>query len=290
MNFMRSSRFFWLSTFLLLLTLFITPFESAQAAKVFKVKGRKVLIKLQETEAKKGEVFYLVNKKGRKKGIIRILKIKGSKAIAKVTRGKAKKGYKLKVRNKKEKSVAKKSSKGSPKGDSFLGVTTGFGSSNMTATIETSSKTVDLTGSSMSLKALYDYAIFEKIWFRGLTGYESFNVGGASDSNCTPSGECEAKIGYLTADLWGRFLFSLSSMRPWIGAGFNLLFPLSKSATVINEESISNTSVIAIGGGIDWFINSTSFVPIQIEYEIFPKSAQVSANTIHIRAGYGWSF
>ena len=68
---------------------------SAWAARVTKVKGKKVLINLEGEHEKKGQIFYVVDEKGRKKGVVKIRSIKGDKAIGKLGKGKAKKGYAL---------------------------------------------------------------------------------------------------------------------------------------------------------------------------------------------------
>jgi hypothetical protein len=47
---------------------------------------------------------------------------------------------------------------------------------------------------------------------------------------------------------------------------------------------------MAVGGGFDWFINPSFYIPFQVEYGMLPASEQVSATVIAIRAGLGMTF
>jgi outer membrane protein W len=136
-----------------------------------------------------------------------------------------------------------------------------------------------------------DYPLFPWLIFRGMAGLEQFAVGGANDTSTGGcGGECTAEISYLTFDFWGKFNFSQGGFRPWAGAGFDVMFPLTKDSTALDKESITNTSVIAIGGGFDWMLSDTSYLPFQIEYNLYPSSAEVSASAIALRLGYAWGF
>jgi hypothetical protein len=146
--------------------------------------------------------------------------------------------------------------------------------------------TVELSGSGFSAKGMYDYPLLPFLTFRAIGGIEQFVVGGANNTEC--GGECNAEITYLTLDFWGRFPVTSGATKVWLGAGFDLLFPMSKSATALDEASITNTSILGVGGGIDWPLSPTSYVPVQIEYGLYPSSDQVKASAIMIRAGYAW--
>jgi outer membrane protein W len=84
--------------------------------------------------------------------------------------------------------------------------------------------------------------------------------------------------------------FSQGGFRPWVGAGFDVMFPLAKESTALDKESITNTSVIAIGGGFDWMLSDSSYLPLQLEYNLYPSSAEVSASAMSVRLGYAWGF
>lgn len=285
--------------------------QSSDAAKVVKVKGKKLIINLEGEPAIRGDLFFLLNKSGKKRAIIKIVKVKGEKALAIVGKGKARKGYSLKYRPRKGKKskMAKKSKmkktnsssrtdgdSGSPSGDMYWGVMGGFAQDSMDVKLKNNDGTdrgsASLSGNGFSLKGFFDYDLFNPIWFRSFFGIEQFSAEGGNNCGEEPTfGEaCNADIMYLSLDLWGRFVFLEGSFRPWVGGGFAIMFPLSESSTALNESSITNTSVLAAGLGFDYYTSPTFFIPFQLEYGLLPSSDTVEANIIAIRAGAGFSF
>ncbi|MCB0362308.1 MAG: hypothetical protein KDD35_06285 [Bdellovibrionales bacterium] len=279
------------------------PSVPAWAAKVSKVKGKKVLIDLEGETAEKGQIFYILSSSGKKKGMVKIVSIKGDKAIAKLGKGKAANGDGLEAkgsgssakskdsRGRSNKKSARKDKASSKSGNMGWGLLLGMGMDSMSVELDTVPvESASLAGSGISYKALFDYGLFEKIWFRGTFGIESFNAEGSETNAACDSKVCSVNIQYLSLDFWGRYLFSLSSFRSWLGAGFTLWFPMSKETTALETNSITNTSVMAIGGGFDWQINPKFYVPFQVEYGLLPASEQVSASAIAIRLGIGMNF
>lgn len=278
-------------------------FTSAPAfgAKVLKIDGRKVMIDLEGDNAKDGDVFVVYDPAGKKKALVKIKGVKGNKAVGIVGKGKAQAGWKAKISaaGKSKGSRAARTSSpqpdtSSPSGKSFWGLMGGFAMDSMSVDIDntgdgTSDKTVSLDGMGFSAKGLFDYELFSNVWFRGLAGIEGLDASGSSEVGCGGKA-CSVSIYYLSADLWGRYVFSEGSFRPWIGAAFSLMFPLSKDATAIEDSSITNTSAISIGGGIDWFTSPTFYIPIQVEYSMLPKSETVEATTIGARIGIAMPF
>ncbi|MBK7843092.1 MAG: hypothetical protein IPJ71_05255 [Bdellovibrionales bacterium] len=271
----------------------------AWAAKVSKVKGKKLLIELEGETAEKGQAFYIVGSGGKKKGILKIVSIKADKAIASLGKGKAAEGDTLLARessgssgsSKAKSSSSAREHKSSSTSTMAWGILLGMGMNSMSVDLDiTPTQTASLAGSGISYKALFDYALFEKIWFRGTLGMENFSAEGDVVSTACGNAICKVNIQYLTLDFWARYLFSLKSFRSWLGAGFTLWFPMSKETTALEESSITNTSVMAIGGGFDWYMNDKFFVPFQVEYGLLPASEQVSATTIAIRLGIGMNF
>jgi outer membrane protein W len=267
---------------------------AAQAATIQKVKGRKVLINLEGDSAKQGQIFYVLSNGGKKRGIIKIRKVKGDRAIAVLGKGRARKGWTIAERGKKGKSSARRGSRGS----SHWGVMGGYSMQSMSSEISVddgngniTAQTTNMSGSGFSAKAIMDYQLFSSILFRGMVGMEMFSTSSA-DTFCGNGGdeECTADITYLTLDLWARYAFSPGGLRPWVGLGFDLMFPMAKEATAIDDSSITNTSVIAFGGGIDYMINSKTYIPLQIEYGIFPSSKEVTASTITARFGIAFAW
>lgn len=290
-------------------TIFILP-NKALAASVVGVKGKKILVDLQGEPALKGDIFYLLDKSGKKKALIKIMKVKGNKALAMLGKGKALKGYTLKYRPKKGSTARKGQKRGGDttvnrgddaptsageSGGMFWGVMLGFSQNAMDVELQDNSGnargSTSLSGNGFSAKGLVDYNLFSPVWFRGTFGIEQFNTEGENLCGASPfTDKCVAEIMYLSMDLWGRYLFSEGSFRPWVGGGFSLMFPLSQTATALDESSITNTSVMSFGLGVDWFTSPTFYLPFSVEYGLLPSSDTVSANTIAIRLGAGFSF
>ena len=262
--------------------------ESADAHVVKKVKGKKILIKLSGDTPSAGQYYYVINKSGKKKGIIKIKKVKKKRAIGLIRKGKAKKGWKLVLKPKKKKESEEDND---GQASMYWGGMLGFAMNTMSVQFTDGSGSVDLTGSGFSGKALFDFALFDSIWFRGLWGAETFNTtGNATSASCDSTTTCKVNIVYLTADLWARYIFSKKEWRPWVGAGFLVLFPMTKDVNALNSNSITNTSNFSVGGGVDWFFSKDMFIPIQVEYDLYPSSSTVSASSIAIRAGFGMEF
>lgn len=270
----------------------------SEAATVKSVKGKRVTISVDQDSVQKGDYYNVVGSNGKTKGILRIQKVKGKTAYGVLGRGKATSGDGLKVRPRKTKSskTASSSKNSEPvsqsSAKSYWGIMAGISQNSASVKLATSpSVTVDLTGSGFSAKGFFDYQLLPWLYFRALGGMEQFVVGGASNNDVGGcGGECTAEITYITLDSWARIPFGSDTFRLWVGAGFDLLFPMSKSSTALDEGSITNTSIIGIGGGFDMFMGPNSFIPVQVEYGLYPSSNQVSANAIMIRAGYGTSF
>ena len=286
----------------------------ANAAKIEKVKGKQVLISLDGEPAQIGDFYFIVTPQGKKTGILKITQVKGNKAMAVLGKGKAQPGLALEYRPPKAGpgtqtaggggSAPKQASSSKKSSDSkmdeqraYWGVMAGMGMNNMSVDLKNAAgatrATEKLSGNAFSFKGLFDYNVFDRVWFRGTFGLEGFNVSG--NNNCGPgpatfTQTCDAKINYLTADFWGRYAFSHGKIRPWVGAGVSLWFPASVSATALDENSITSTTVLSPGIGVDWFVTPRIYIPLQIEYGLLPESEEVSANLIAVRLGVGFAF
>ncbi len=276
------------------LSLLTTPLF---AAEVLKVKGKSVLIDLKGDPASPGDMFYALKADGKRAAVIQIGKVKGEKAIGKITKGKAQVGMALELKGNQVVSRSKSRSYVSPVSDgrSYWGAIFGYGMDSMTVNINDSLdnhfiQKGDLSGSGFSVKGLFDYELFPQVWFRGTSGLEMFNVAGPSKCGALNQQACNAKINYLSFDFVGRYVFSNSQIRPWLGGGLGLLFPASKSASALQASSIATTNVMMLVGGVDWFLNPNMYVPISIEYGMLPKSDEVEAKWIALRAGIAVPF
>lgn len=278
----------------LLSLLLLTAPPLAEAAKVEKSKGKRVLIDGEGDTLEVGQIYMVKNQSGKTVGLIKVTKVARGKALAVLGRGTARPGHTLQLRNR----VAKKSGSGSlqrtekPASTSFIGGVAGIAMSkadvDLFDTGGNPAGTASLDGNGFSAKAIYDSPLFKSLWFRGLLGMEQFNVSGATNAAC--GGACESEITYLTFDFLARLLLSEGTMRTWVGGGGSLLFPLSKSSTALKESSITNTNLFIFAGGVDFFLSPTTYIPVQIEYDMYPKSDTVAASAIAIRGGFAVSY
>lgn len=262
---------------------------NAFAAKIKSAKGKKVLVDLEGDTAEPGQIYTVV-KNGKATGLIKISKVRNNQALAVLGKGKAEPGSTIRLRQKKSarSSSARASapSANDPVGTSYWGGMIGFNMASADVKLPISGRNVKLSGSGFSIKGLFDYKILESIWFRGFGGLEQFVIGGDTDAVNCQGGECKAEINYISFDGWARYVMSTGTFRPWLGAGASLMFPMSKEATALQSKSITNTNLFAFGGGFDWFISPTTYIPLQIDYNLYPSSSTVKASTIAFRAGF----
>ena len=76
----------------------------------------------------------------------------------------------------------------------------------------------------------------------------------------------------------------------WVAFGGAAKFPLAKSTTALRADDVKMTFTVAGALGLDFFISNKNYIPVSLEYQLFPSSDTVSANSIMLRAGYGWSY
>ncbi|UXR63870.1 porin family protein [Bdellovibrio bacteriovorus] len=289
----------------------LLSFSSASfAATVSAVKGQRVLINLDGDTAEVGDEFYLINPDTHKRiAIIRIKQIKPGKALGDVLRGKAVSGSTLQAKAPSSMSAdvtsPSESSSSVSNSSGFLrvlkdswGVTGGYLMSTMDADITyrdpgfgTVLKTsASMAGSGFGVGGFYDYALNSSLVGRGAAGIEQFNVtGSASSAGCQSSTNCDAKINYLS--LYGllKWYPLQDKYRVWVGGGMGYLLALSKSSSALNESQISTNQVFTVGGGVDVQMSRKNYVPISIEYNMFPPSDTVKASMISIKAGWAWN-
>lgn len=273
---------------------------SAFAAQVTKVKGKGVLINLSGEAAMPGDKYFLINSAGKKKAIVQITKVKGGQALGRITAGKAEVGMNL-IRGGSSSSPVAQSSRHDSGGSSYSGhgflrsrsywgPMLGYGLDSMSVDLNTTPvQSTSMSGSAFAVNAFFDYKLFERVWFRGAAGYQGFSV--KSSMTCpNTTAACNANISYFDFSFLGRYLFTDTAFRPWAGAGFDLIFPVSKSSTALDSGSINTTGVIVITAGFDWSINQNMYIPVSIEYGLFPHSSSVNADWITARIGVAWPF
>lgn len=265
------------------------------AMEVSKVKGEKVLIQLGDQTTSPGDEYFALDGNGLKKGIVAIKQVRDDRAIGLLLKGQAQPGWTLQKRTAKNKTRGKTtttSRAGEPNQKAYYGIQIGYAMNKMDV-VQANATSVSMSGSSITYRGIFDYELFERIWFRGGIGMQNFKVTGPStgcNSLTSYTSACETNISYLGMDIWGRYLFATGYYRPWLGGGFSLIFPMTKSSTTLDESSITNSSIIGIGGGIDVFVTPDFYFPLQVEYGLLPKSSNVSANIISIRVGGALTF
>lgn len=279
----------------------------AIAASVQSVKNNKVLINLDGQIVSPGQLFFLFDSAGKKRAIVKIRQIKNDRAVAEVTRGTPDQGYILanepieskpapvaapreRVRKEKYQPVS-----------SYNGTTWGaLGSilmSNMTADFTPSGATTKsssaMKGTSFGALGFYEHPILPEFQLRAVAGLEQFNVTGTTNGNfCEGSSTCNVNITYLSMYGGGKFnYYSTSNYRLWLGASYGFLWALSKSSSILNTADISSNQVYVLSAGGDYILKDRkTFIPVSLDYGLFPSSATVKANVIYIRAGWGTNF
>jgi hypothetical protein len=250
------------------------------AAKVVAIKGKIVEVEGVAGEFTANSVWDVRNADRKKVGIIKIKAVQGTKAKG-IFKGDVQPQYVITPRSqqREKRSVSRKT------GKRQLGGLAGFNFT--TAETKVGTETLTLTGSDFSVKFLVDYYLFKSFWFRGTSGLEQFSVGGKNDTDC--GGECTANIKYFTLDFWGQYRFG-EAKNFWAGAGFGFLIPVAKNTTAFAESSVTNLNVFLLGGGWNYQLKKGSYIPIQVEYDIYPSSNTVEASAYAVRIGYSKDF
>lgn len=147
-----------------------------------------------------------------------------------------------------------------------------------------------MSGMGFGAGGFYDVPFGDSLAGRIWAGIEQFNVSGdISTAACNGSTTCDAKINYLSVYGLGKWYFMQGQYRSWVGGGAGFLLAVSKSATALNESQISTNQVLTAALGLDWQMSRKNYVPISIEYNMFPDSSTVKATMIVIKAGWAWN-
>lgn len=282
---------------------FVLNTPPAFASTVTTVKDDKIVMTLDQGEAyQKDQKVRVLNAAGKPVAIALITLVKGNKAVAKIQKGKARTGLKAELTKASLAAAAANSANDSstsatPKTRSavmdkrYVGGILGLVLDSADVTFTPSGGTkqnVSLSGMGFSAKGLYDMPLSRFYGLRLMSGIEQFVAEGSTKASC--GGKCKIEINYLAFDGWARFLFANSDYKPWAGVGFSILYPLSKSSTTLDEDSIKSTSLFSFGGGVDWQLSPTSQIPVQLEYGFVPSSSDVKASALAIRVGYSFVY
>ncbi len=292
-----------LITFLLL-----APWGS-WAAHVLQVKNGKALVDLEGDSFAEGEEFFTVDSETQKRNaLVRIKQVKNGKAIAEVLKGTPTAGANLtprsgsaaprpmsaEVSDEPPPASSKKNTKGFLK---TLKNSWGVSGDMLMSTMNASFTRTTGTGSSTMKGTNFGASAFYNTLFTpNLTGYfeaglQQFNVSGttALDGGCDGSTSCSVKINYLALYGMGRYYITTSQIRTWVGVGGGYLYAISKSSTVLNTSQITANQVFVFAGGGEYQLSKKNYIPFGLQYDLFPSSASVQANSISARVGYGWN-
>ncbi|MNK19502.1 hypothetical protein D3C87_377240 [compost metagenome] len=259
---------------------------SAHAGKIISVKQNRALIDMESDSYAPGDRLFAVDNQGKRRAIIEIKQVKNGRAIGQVIKGRASANFIVMSGSAGSSSSSGKSAKKGI-GPKAWGFTAGYAQNTMSAK-STASTTVNMTGSSFAVKAFYQKTLDGSISVQASTGYESLAVkGNATSGSCT---SCEVNIGYLGFDALIRYAFYEKSYRVWAGGGLGFLLALSKSSNIIDTGKISTNQTILGAFGVDIPLSGGKFIPIELNYALYPSNNTTSANQIILRAGYGFSF
>ncbi|MBL7671253.1 MAG: hypothetical protein JNM39_12280 [Bdellovibrionaceae bacterium] len=290
-----------------LLLLVISTFSSAQTVKT--VKGKKALLELQGTPAQVGQAFYAVDASGKKKALLKVTQVKGDRALVDIVQGTTEAGHTVQAKGStsarttgppanKDNSTTEdtagsspsSSGKSSKKGETW-GLLGSFGMNKMDAslTVATVKYTANMTGAGFGLLGFYDFPLSKNFILRGTTGLEQFIGNGTiSAAVCNGSAICSVNIMYLSFYGAAKYIFVNSKIKIWAAGGLGYLFAASKSSNILKTDGLS-TYVIVPSLGIDIPVGN-GFIPITVDYALYPDSADVKANSTSVRAGWGWYF
>lgn len=314
---------------ILVLTLATLGLTAAQAATVKAVKENKAIIEIQDETLSPGDQFFLITEAGKKTALITIKQVKGNRALAEITKGKGRPGQTLLARTASAapaasaKSAPKNTSQGdyaedfirrsriqeqatvgvSKKLRSSWGLLGGLSMNSMDAKVamrDTNNNTVirtsaPMTGTSFGLGGFYDMALSSSLALHLNGAYEMFSatgkaapVSGTPVPACNGSTDCKADISYLSGYSLLKWYPNVESKyRFWGGGGFGYMMKMGSSSNAL--ASIGPTPVYTAGIGMDIQFSREKYMPLSLQYSMFPSSPTVSANMIVLKLGWAWN-
>lgn len=304
------TKFFSVLILSIVSTVSITSFSSsALAAKVIQVKDKKLMLSLDGEAATSGSEYFVINASGKKVAIIVVKQVKGNKAVAEITKGTARPGYTIAPRpggsaaggsgsapaDSGDSYYEKKLSQRDRNGNSF-GILGGYLMNTMTATFVTGNVlnptrvTANMSGSGFGVLGYYDYMFSPTIAFRGTGGLEQYKVAGSiSTADCNGTVNCTVDLNYLSLYGSGRWVFLPGKYKGWVGGGFGYLYAIGKASSVLRQDQITANQIFVLSLGLDVRLSPKNYVPVSLEYGLFPSSDSVKASIIYLRAGYAWN-
>lgn len=277
----------------LIATLLISSLVSpAWALKTVVVKNDRALIDLEGENLQVGDKLGARDGDGKARALLEIKQIKNGKAVAAILKGKMSQEFSLsKIGGGKTSAAASKSSSAkASRSKSAWGVTAGYAMNSMTVKPSPSSS-VSLSGSSINASGFYQMNLDGNISARFLGGYETLVAKGTSSNVSCSGSECSVDISYLGVEALVRYSYLRNAkFDAWVGGGLGFLFALSKSSNVLNTSKISTNQTFVGSLGLDYHLNKKNFIPVQLDYAMYPDNNTSAANQIILRAGWGINF
>jgi len=213
--------------------------------------------------------------------------MRGQKVLAQLKKGRAKKGLYTKLKASKRKkmvadevgyedaaSIAQAEEDEAGRSELLFGLLGGYGMASQDVT--TSGTTASTSGSSIAVKGLMDYSLFDDLGVRARFGLEMFNV---------TEGAAETDITYLAIDMLLRYhIMNSDSFGIFLNGGMGIYSPMSKTSSALDPESISTTSILIFGGGLSFPMGGMDFF-VGADYFYFPPSEDVSTSVISAKLG-----
>ncbi|KYG64893.1 hypothetical protein AZI86_11885 [Bdellovibrio bacteriovorus] len=302
---------------LLISLLCLLTYSTSFAAFVTTVKGNKVLINLEGDPVDPEDEFFLINPETNKKtAIIRIKQVKGNRALADIIKGRAGVNQTLQAKgtaNRSRPMSADVTDPGAPDSASSpapsasgryttmikesYGLMGSLNMNSMSANVTyrdpvgtVLKSSTDMKGNGFGVGGFYDYPFTDTLVGHAYAAIEQFVVSGsAANAACSGSTNCEANINYLSVYGLAKWYFLPGKYRSWAGGGAGFLLALSKSSSALNESQISTNQVFSFAGGVDIQMSRQNFIPVSLQYNMFPDSSSVKASQIIIKAGWGWN-
>lgn len=298
---------------LLTLLLFGALALTAVAAEVTQVKGTKALLQLSGMDAQVGSQFYILSSEGKKIGIVEVKQVKSGKAIAEILKGRAEVGGSVQPKGaaaakNTAKAAAEDADSGATSEDESapkaghkkyaVGVLAGMTMNSFAMNVGPSNSTTrdaaTMSGSGFNLKAFGDYDFTKKLTIRAAAGIETFAAKGSIAHTYCDSGtsaDCSVNFMYLGLEGSGHYNYLTGKTKAWVGLGYSYLLQISSSKNIPNLDTGSGSNqMILISTGADIGLSKGRFIPLVVEYGLFPGSADVKASSIFIRGGYGFPF
>jgi hypothetical protein len=282
----------------------LLPWTAAQASSVSALKNKRVIINMDTEVYHVGDVIYGMTG-SKKTALIRIEKIKGNRALGVITRGHVAVGGRTMTRPSRPTRTAR-ASEGSD--DSYsrsnllrkrrygLGFLLSYATQSASMTVQSSSlsESAKFTGSAMGIKGFIDYDFNPNFSFRGALGLEPLQTKATlSNALCGngTSNNCTFNYNFIALEAGVHYNLVTTPSRYWLGLGYSFLLDGGHSNNTPNVNLAGGTSqMILISGGADFSFGKRSYIPVAIEYGLFPSGGGVTINSIFLRAGYGMNF